>query len=911
MPFTASFFFLVRMLKFSIIAPVRLHLCCKISLIIPFFLLLILNLPTVAAPKASFLLTEGIVETSGLTVYSPEKRVFQLPAEELITIDGESGFKLYNRKNNRIREIIIHESDIRGAVRITMRIFLTKPPIADYYRINYSSSYYSGSETPAMVSVIGAPVGKWFDLIFFLPDFFPERPDFGIKLVQPEDESHREARIKRKNLRSWRSSLWLGEEEAIVISGLKIEKSTIPYDENEVLEKLQKESDRDSGYPEKQRLLLISFFIICITAIFGFRFSIGLKIFSCLGTICVLTISFLFFYCPTEHEEFLESLLYEQKTELESIHGKIIDEGYRIEEDFAQELENMLTEIRIFLDSARKRGENFRENSDLANFMALNEDEQQLKSDGLHSKDELEQFLFRQFQKLNIDFILTNGSASWFARRVRYNLEFRYHTRFFHQILSAEIRSDVAANQARNPGLIGEIFTELRNILTFGMQNSRMVDDFLNNPGRLSDLGREGLISRGESGRTFWTALVEEEYDEVWFIIGIVQKEKLISALQNKIELLIQKENLLRTAEGKEPVNLFFAGISDWLPFPEKNHKNPVFAQIAAAAYETGDKVFVHLPGEKNSDMYISENFAPLNDYTLVLHCPTNNIIQKLNHRKNRDFFLAVTVTLLLLIISFLFTAHILTPLKKLIDGFEKLRHFESETSIIIKGRDQFAELLHQFNDISAFLNRKKLFFNFLSESLLLSAQEKHSSPFTENIMLFCLQLNSNAPGLFSDTEMMQSIHEAGCLFTDCISWHQGFTEGFENNTFFAFFREKIPAENPVKSLYDFRLLYREMNEKRLAQNLKTLSVKLSICCENTTLYLSDEGTGDTLKSFGGARSLALKMNNLHQESNTGISVIGEEKALSRMVSVSNTKYRQIVNSELEATEKRLFYEIL
>jgi hypothetical protein len=910
--FTASFFFLVRMLKFSIMVPVQQHFCCKNSLIFLFFLYLISISCSTAAPQASFLLTEAGMETNGLTIYAPGKKIFQTQLEELIQIEGEYGLKIYSRTQNRIREIIVQKPDIKGAARITMRVFLTGPPAADYYRINYSSSYYSGSETPAMVSLINAPVGKWFDLIFFLPDFFPERPDFGIKLVQTEDENHREERIKRGNLRSWRNSLWLGEEESIVISKLKIEKSLIPTSEKAVLEKLQKESDQQSGYPEKQKLLLISFSVMCIIIIFGFRFSIGLKIFSCLGTIFILTVSFLFFYCPAEHEEFLESLLYEQKSELESIQGKIIDEGYRIEEDFAHELEVMLADTRAFLESARKNGENFRENLDFTNFMALSEEERRLKSNGNHSKDKLEQFLFQQFEKLNIDFIFTNGSSSWFARRIRYNLEFRYHARFFHQILSAEIRSDVTANQAKDPGIIGKLFTELRNILTFGMQNSRLVDDFLNNPGRLSDLGREGLISRGEAGRTFWTAFVEEEQDEVWFIIGIVQKKKLISALQNKIDKLIKKENLNRTNAGKEPVNFFFAGISDWISFPEENQNKTAFAQIAAATYEAQDKVFAHLPGELGSDMYISENFAPLNDYTLVLHSNTDHIIKKLNQRKNRDFIFAVTVTLLLLFISFLFTAHILKPLKKLIHGFEKMRHFDSEPSITVQGQDQFAELLHQFNDVSAFLKQKKLFFNFLTESLLLSAQEKNHSPFTENIMLFCLQLNNEHLNDFSDNEMINSIHETGCLFSDCLSWHQGFTEDFENNTFFAFFREKVPAENPVKFLYDFRLLYKEINKKRLSENLKTFSVNLSICCENTTLYLFDDGTGSILKSFRGARNLAMKMNNgLHRKTADGISVIIEEKALSRMVSVSNTKYKQIEGTELEIKEKRLFYEIL
>lgn len=591
---------------------------------------------------------------------------------------------------------------------VRYQIYINKAPKQDHFEMLYNPDDSSKSNVARWKSLAGLPLQTWTNWDFHLPNMsgnyhhIQSIPfDINLRLYGPLDSS--KGRLAREETL-----------EIYVHSVSRIES-------NETLgQSFQRpEKNWDSLY-----FLIISSLVV--TLYFATRKIIVL--FVCLMAIPPLLSLLFLVQWKSKLGENLESILLKQsQIRLKKTFLGMSSIADRLEHRLQKDIHDTLTKFRVELKTQRKAGLNLNQNEFDDYFQTLNETQQKQQQfySSKNSTNPIDRFLYKIYQDSGFIFTFTNGKAIYTPLRHPSERKKGTVAKLFRQIAMKNVVTRGGEEYWRAIGQNRENLLALRDIFRQAMGSSEVLDDFLNNPGRLVnfEIRKKEL---GTSNFQFWDYFFHNE--TAWLCIGSVSNSLYLNYMWREVS-----DYLADTGFTGE---FYIDGMGRIPSFPKSFQNLDSYSHVASLVRATNQHSFQ--VDTENSHFYFGSKLNADSNLVVVLREDTKPFEEQLRAQRLSEIlgwtglFLVLILTALLIGLN---TSRRFLTLKK---GFAGLRAGNFESRVAIDGKDQLSDLAAQFNRVLIQFKEKEILARFLSKKAISQLDSEVHSSKEEVTILFC-----------------------------------------------------------------------------------------------------------------------------------------------------------------------------
>jgi|GEM_PF-1382066 len=601
----------------------------------------------------------------------------------------------------------------------------------------YSSSLLTTQDTPILFHLSGLKPGMWEEITLWLPHystsavggsldlqlFNPGRYYDRPKHLREVEDTHILPRVKNLSLRE--------------IPGLFVHKITLvtnPQNNPQIKDK----EDIFRAYPSlleqeiPKKIFLTSLVVLFALLIFGLPFKIQIQFLFLFLVPILLSFWFLLGEGLLGYfRNFEEAKLLELKRQIRSHLEAVIDYSQTSESLLKDSLNhNLLPAIEEEFRNQRLAGRNLKKN------LNSTEDPESIPKTGVwdpnnittFSIDPVDQFLQEKCTPEGLQLVLNNGGVSYASHALlQGNTILNMLARLFQPIIKKEANIESTKVDKTNDATY-ELIRNVRKEVGSSLDNPRLMDDFMSNPGRpfkILGIGSAGNLASPFS-RSFWAFLNEvvegqKEYTS-WFVFGVIEKSRIHKELMSFLTRYTLKEQNFEGA--MKPA---YHGINYEPSWPEAANLNTLAFLAHNSRVQGRAQIEVF---EKEGNFYLgAANVYPAHtELAISLSLPLDPYLRNIRNEKNLLSAAAFAVLFFVLLLVNLLAYRILKPFKKLEEGLHLIREGEFANPIEVQGKDQLTDLAIRFNEMREALKEKKLLSRFLS-TMAMKSIESESEP--------------------------------------------------------------------------------------------------------------------------------------------------------------------------------------
>lgn len=610
---------------------------------------------------------------------------------------------------------------------------LLKQPV----QILYSSSLLTTQDTPILFYLSGLKPGKWeeatlwlphystsavggsLDLQLFNPGRYYDRP----KHLREVEDTHILPRFKNLSLRD--------------VPGLHVHKITL-ITEPENNTRIKDKNDIFRAYPSlleqevPKKIFLTTLAILFALLIFGLPFKIQVQFLFLFLAPILLSFWFLLGEGLLGYfRNFEEAKLLELKRQIRSHLEAVMDFAQTSESLLKDSLnQNLLPAIEEEFRNQRLAGRNLRKNLNSI------EGPNSIQKTGVwdpnstlpFSIDPIDQYLQQKGASEGIQLVLNNGGVSYSSHALLQSSTFlNMLARLFQPIIRKEANIGTAKVDKTSDATY-ELIRNIRKEVGSSLDNPRLMDDFMSNPGRPFKILAIGSARNLASpfSRSFWAFLNEvvegqKEFTS-WFVFGVIEKSRIHKELKSFLTRYSLKEENFGGA-----MRPAYHGINYEPSWPEAANLNTLAFLAHNSRVQGRAQIEVY---EKEGSFYLgaADVYPAHTELAISLSLPLDPYLRKIRNEKNLLSAAAFVVLFFVLLLVNLLAYRILKPFKKLEEGLHLIREGEFANPIEVQGKDQLADLAIRFNEMREALKEKQLLSRFLS-TMAMKSIESESEP--------------------------------------------------------------------------------------------------------------------------------------------------------------------------------------
>lgn len=601
----------------------------------------------------------------------------------------------------------------------------------------YSSSLLTTQDTPILFHLSGLKPGKWeqatlwlphystsavggsLDLQLFNPGKYYDRP----KHLREVEDTHILPRVKNVSLRE--------------VPGLYVHKITLITDPKSN-PKIKNKDDIFRAYPSlleqdiPKKIFLTALAILLALLIFGLPFKIQIQFLFLFLVPIMLSFWFLLGEGLLGYfRNFEEAKLLELKRQIRSHLEAVMDYAQTSESLLKDSLnQNLLPSIEEEFRNQRRAGRNLKRN------LNNTEGPDSIPKTGVwdpgnittFSIDPIDQFLQEKCVPEGLQLVLNNGGVSYASHALlQGNTVLNMLARLFQPIISKEANIESTKVDKTNDATY-ELIRSVRKEVGSSLDNPRLMDDFMSNPGRPFKILAIGSARNLASpfSRSFWAFLNEvvegqKEFTS-WFVFGVIEKSRIHKELKSYLTRYALEEQNFEGA-----MRPAYHGINYEPSWPEAANLNTLAFLAHNSRVQGRAQIEVF---EKEGSFYLgAANVYPAHtELAISLSLPLEPYLRKIRNEKNLLSAAAFAILFFVLLLVNLLAYRILKPFKKLEEGLHLIREGEFANPIEVQGKDQLADLAIRFNEMREALREKQLLSRFLS-TMAMKSIESESEP--------------------------------------------------------------------------------------------------------------------------------------------------------------------------------------
>lgn len=591
---------------------------------------------------------------------------------------------------------------------VRYQIYIKKAPKHDHFEMLYNPDDSSKSNVARWKSLSGLPLQTWTNWDFHLPNMsgnyrhIQSIPfDVSLRLYGPLDSD--KGRLAREELL-----------EVYVHSVSRIESN----------ENLGQSFQRSKTNWTAIYLIILS--VLITTLYLATRKMIVL--FVCLMAIPPLLSLLFLVQWKSKLGESLESILLKQsQIRLKKTFLGMSSIADRLEHRLQRDIHGTLEKFQEELKTQMKAGLDLNQNKFDDHFQALSEIQrkQQEFYSSKYSTNPIDRFLYKIYQDSDFVFTFTNGKAIYTPLRNPSERKKGTVAKLFRQIAMKNVVTRGGEEYWRAIGQNRENLLALREIFRQAMGSSEVLDDFLNNPGRLVnfEVRKKEL---GSSNFQFWDYFYLD--DIAWLGIGSVSNALYLNYMWKEVSDYLEETGF----QGE----FYLDGMGRIPSFPKDLQNTDSFSHVASLVRSANQHSF-QIDSE-NSHFYFGSKLNANSNLVVVLREDTKPFEVQLRDQRATEvlgwiglFFVLVSTSLLIS----LNTTRKFLSLKK---GFAGLRTGNFESRVSIDGKDQLSDLATQFNRVLVQFKEKEILSRFLSKKAISQLDSEVQSSKEEVTILFC-----------------------------------------------------------------------------------------------------------------------------------------------------------------------------
>ncbi|MBW7876298.1 MAG: hypothetical protein H3C47_09960 [Candidatus Cloacimonetes bacterium] len=333
------------------------------------------------------------------------------------------------------------------------------------------------------------------------------------------------------------------------------------------------------------------------------------------------------------------------------------------------------------------------------------------------------------------------------------------------------------------------VYSDLRELVSKAIQDTRVLDGFMNNPAKLYSLFPSDSKYLASRGLNFWYWF--EHKGQNWTILGEVRERNYIRAFFDHMRK-------------RYPDRITNAWVQARLGMPNFPLENGVISEMSrqAALNQSVSVPTFSLIWENNHPvLYYRTRLDLFESYTLVLRRDASSVFVNAQTYGNRVYLWLLSLLCGLFLISVLITGRVEFSARQLLDGLIRIRKGELNFVIVSSGGDQFARLTDGFNSFIEKLGEKELIGLLLNSMAVSSLKSQKAQSIRQEASVLFLSTNKEQ----GDMEYLLN------LLDETVHKHQGFLDKFTGSSFMVIFPG---AELKTNALECARELKRTLQHK-------------------------------------------------------------------------------------------------
>ncbi|PCJ19759.1 MAG: hypothetical protein COB02_06100 [Candidatus Cloacimonadota bacterium] len=834
--------------------------------------------------------------------------------EDIKLIKGKFGIPV--QKLSNIKGISLLKELCSGHCAFEIELYIENKSKIDNTLFLYSSTKIEAVDTPYLVNLKNFKEKTWFHLDLWVPDYLPLKGNgIDFQISNPNDlriiNRTSPLSIRSRNLFAKFKSL--SSQKNIFIHSISIKKSklnVLNIEEQKVLQKAFKFFP--SHFENSFSMILLVLFFILFTLFFSIKVKkkIGLKILLGFFIPIIFSITFLSVQGLSDFLSLIEtSELYEVQRKLHMETLQINNLGEFIENDFMFKIEKKI------IPSLKKVIKKFKKNKinlEINKYGEYRVKRVNFKKDypnriyksipsTFTKENTLDLALSEICSSYGLSLMIANGTTIFFSDDFYSYRGIRHVSSIFQKYVQNEFtkkRTDLSGEKA---------LKGMRELMSKGLDDTKVLDKFMNNPSHLFGLHKRTLDSTRYASKTFWTYLIEKEFskDLVWFVFGGVGSKILMKNLEKRLNKLFKSKNHFSDDY------LFFGDNLNETFSSEKKYNNQMF-EIAALAKRNLSLVFLPKIYKNQLYFYSYHNYKYNIAYSFVLKKLGNGYLKKIQRSKNNIYYSIYILFFLIFIFSYLLSFVVTTPMYLLSQGMQKIKEGDLRNDLVSKGKDQFNDVTQLLNYVLSSLREKEHLSKFLSNMVLNSLDsEKNESSRQEQYVLFCgiqnLKDLEKSIGLEKVVSLIDTFLQ---VVQKSIVNHDGRIDKFTGKSSLSVFSVNISSETMIHLLLEIK---EKLNIYNLS-NKENISVKFGLGLARGFVVLGHVGSSQRkdFTAIGSTVNKAARLEALASQTNDLMNVYFDQTCFNDFKSIQNLNYKICESVYLKGYKKEQeVYELL
>lgn len=263
-----------------------------------------------------------------------------------------------------------------------------------------------------------------------------------------------------------------------------------------------------------------------------------------------------------------------------------------------------------------------------------------------------------------------------------------------------------------------------------------------------------------------------------------------------------------------------------------------------------------------NEWYYVFSNYSSKTGFKVVLIIPEYILEQKMSSVQKINIFLIAFITLSIILMSIFLSNIITNPLKRLISSFRKLEKGDLDTSVAVKGNDEFAEICKGFNtmvqNIKKLINQKYELDMHRRQAELESLQSKINPHFLYNT-LSLMKAAIERKDFNNTRHIVQDLSDIFRYSLNKGNFLVSFSEEYEHIQkylsiqklrFVNRFETVMDIDEEIMQCKILRLTLQPIVENAIIHGLESvneagrISISAKLCKDDFYIYISDNGVG-------------------------------------------------------------------
>jgi hypothetical protein len=322
---------------------------------------------------------------------------------------------------------------------------------------------------------------------------------------------------------------------------------------------------------------------------------------------------------------------------------------------------------------------------------------------------ELEDVLIEEALARHLRIIIDNGHQTYYSQRAGNLLNLGTLTRLLQGIMRKNILPEERLD-TESRRRAWEPVMETFRLMSESLEDDKIMEHYLNNPNRLFDFDIRQEVMAGAKGTSFWSYFVGKgERPAFWYVNGSVSSDGAARYLMQILQPVLQENPLF------PGMDIFIDGFRMAPSFPDLNRNRFNFAYFGAYGKLSTSHFFAPFVEDGRVVFYYGGLFPVLREYSLVLRMDGQEIFTKIRSYKNMACLFLFLVVFCFGLVSFVFARQITGTFLALERGLEKIENGDLSENLVVRGRDQLAEITGLFNRMLIGLREKSRIAPFLS----------------------------------------------------------------------------------------------------------------------------------------------------------------------------------------------------